>query len=202
VILVAEDVSPTALHQLLREGADDFIPYPLPEGELGRILARPRGPRLVAAANKTASDAESIATGSHSGVVIPIYSMAGGAGGSTLAVNLAWELSILDKELAPRVCLIDLGLQFGAVATLLDLQRREAVSELLSNTEGMDAEAFQQALQLCGERLHVFTSPPDLVPLDLIDSADVHRLIETARLNFDYVVIDMPPPWRTGARRS
>ncbi len=193
VILVAEDVSPTALHQLLREGADDFIPYPLPEGELSRILARPRGPRLVAAAAKADPANESTATGSHSGVVIPVYSMAGGAGGTTLAVNLAWELSLLDKELAPRVCLIDLGLQYGAVATFLDLQRREAVFELLSATEGMDAEAFQQALQPCGERLHVFTAPPDLVPLDLIDSADIHRLIETARLNFDYVVIDMPP---------
>ncbi len=27
VILIAEDVSPAALHQLLRHGADEFIPY-------------------------------------------------------------------------------------------------------------------------------------------------------------------------------
>ncbi|MBS8271735.1 pilus assembly protein CpaE, partial [Halomonas litopenaei] len=31
VILIAEDVSPTALHQLLREGGDEFVRYPLPE---------------------------------------------------------------------------------------------------------------------------------------------------------------------------
>ena len=30
VILVAEDVTPAALHKLLRQGADEFIPYPLP----------------------------------------------------------------------------------------------------------------------------------------------------------------------------
>ena len=32
VILVAEDVSPASLHRLLRAGADEFVPYPLPEG--------------------------------------------------------------------------------------------------------------------------------------------------------------------------
>ena len=34
VILVAEDASPASLHRLLRAGADEFIPYPLPDGEL------------------------------------------------------------------------------------------------------------------------------------------------------------------------
>ena len=38
VILIAEDVSPTALHQLLREGGDEFVPYPLPENELARAI--------------------------------------------------------------------------------------------------------------------------------------------------------------------
>src|SRR5919112_1702402 len=195
VILVAEDVSPTILHQLLREGADVFVPYPLPEGELLRATNRPRTPAAVPApaAASGAPGGSAAASGGHSGVVIPVYSMAGGAGGTTLAVNLAWELATLDKELAPRVCLIDLGLQFGSVATLLDLPRREAVLELLSNTEGMDGEALATALQTYNDKLHVLTAPLDLVPLDLVDSKDVERLLETARVNFDYVVIDMPP---------
>ena len=33
-ILVAEDLSTATLHQLLRNGANEFIPYPLPENEL------------------------------------------------------------------------------------------------------------------------------------------------------------------------
>jgi pilus assembly protein CpaE len=145
------------------------------------------------AAKAAAPEAPPAPAGSHSGVIIPVYSMAGGAGGTTLAVNLAWELATLDKENSPRVCLLDFGLQFGSVATLLDLQRREAVLELLSSTEGLDGDSFRTALQVCGGHLHVFTAPPDLVPLDLVTSADVDRILETARLNFDYVVIDMPP---------
>jgi len=44
VILIAEDVSPAALHQLLREGGDEFVPYPLPEGELARAIQRVNAP--------------------------------------------------------------------------------------------------------------------------------------------------------------
>jgi pilus assembly protein CpaE len=193
VILVAEDLSPTVLHQLLRDGADAFVPYPLPEGELLRATNRPRTPAPAPAPAATAPGVAPAAPGGHSGVVIPVYSMSGGAGGTTLAVNLAWELANLDKDLAPRVCLIDLGLQFGSVATLLDLPRREAVLELLSDTEGMDGDMLTQALQTYNDKLHVLTAPLDLVPLDLIGPKDVERLIETARVNFDYVVIDMPP---------
>ena len=44
VILIADQVSPIALHQLLRLGADDFVPYPLPEGALHEAIARQPAP--------------------------------------------------------------------------------------------------------------------------------------------------------------
>jgi pilus assembly protein CpaE len=191
VVLIAEDVTPASLHKLLREGGDEFVPYPLPEGELARAIERmtaPPPPEVPAPIRNTLK-----ATGDRSGVVIPVYAMAGGTGATTLAVNLAWELAVLDQEVAPRVCLIDLGLQSGSVATYLDLPRREAVLELLSDTEAMDSDTFMQALLSFNQKLQVLTAPLDLVPLDLIGPADVQRLIETARTNFDYVVIDMPP---------
>lgn len=198
VILIAEDVSPAALHQLLRQGGDEFAPYPLPEGELARAIARvkdaPAAPTPVhAAAPAPAPRAGPKAAGDRAGVVIPVYGMAGGTGSTTLAVNLAWELAALGGAGDVRVCLLDLGLQTGAVATQLDLPRREAVLELLSDTEAMDHDTFLGALLPYEGRLHVLTAPLDLVPLDLIGPADVQRLIEAARACFDYVVIDMPP---------
>lgn len=190
VILIAEDLSPASLHQLLREGGDEFVPYPLPEGELSRAIDR-----LTAATEEVVSPQIRNTlkpTGDRSGVVIPVQGLAGGVGATTLAVNLAWELANIDKDAPPRVCLLDLGLQFGSVATFLDLPRREAVLEFLSNTEGMDSETFMQALLSYNQKLQVLTAPADLVPLDLIGAKDVERIIEMARVNFDYVVIDMP----------
>lgn len=191
VILIAEDVSPAALHQLLREGGDEFVPYPLPEGELARAIERVNAPPMqeqVAPQHRNTLKA----TGDRSGVVIPVQAMAGGTGATTLAVNLAWELANVDPKDPPRVCLLDLGLQFGSVSTYLDLPRREAVMELLSDPDGIDSDTFMQALLSYNQKLQVLTSPTDLIPFDLIVPKDVERLIETARINFDYVVIDMP----------
>jgi len=56
----------------------------------------------------------------------------------------------------------------------------------------MDGESFVQALLAYNEKLHVLTSPTELIPLELITPDDVRRVIEMARANFDYVVIDMP----------
>ena len=188
-ILIAEDVSPAALHQLLRNGADEFVPYPLPEGELQAAIDRlreapadaaPAEPRHLPEA-KTAS-----------GVILAVQGLAGGTGATTLAVNLAWELATVDKARPPQVCLIDLSLQFGSVATYLDLARRDAVFEMWSDTERVDADVFMQALVSFEDRLRVLTAPTDILPLDMIGPEDIGRVLELARQHFDYVIVDMP----------
>ncbi len=198
VILIAEEVSPMALHHLLRRGADDFVPYPLPEGALHEAIERLRAPvAAVAVPDQPGPQAGPPApyhapgAGRH-GSVLPIHALAGGVGASTFAVNLAWELAVTTKKDPPRVCLLDLDLQFGSTSTYLDLPRREAVFELLSDTPAMDAEAFHQALLPFNEKLHVLTAPADMLPLDLIGPEDVTTLVEMARANFDFVIIDMP----------
>jgi len=190
VILIAEDVSPAALHQLLREGGDEFVPYPLPENELARAIERVLTKQEVPTQETGGKSFK--ATGDKSAVIIPVHGLAGGTGATLTAVNLAWELANIDQETPPKVCLLDLDFQFGTSATYLDLPRREAVLELLTDTESMDSESFMQALLTYGEKMHVLTSPTDMIPLDMITPEDIGRLIEMASRNFDYVVIDMP----------
>lgn len=186
VLVIAEDVSPIALHQLLKLGAEEFVPYPLPDGALHDAIERMR---TRAAMPETGIKA---AGGDKDGVVLPVHGLAGGAGASTFAVNLAWELASIDVADPPRVCLIDLDLQFGSASTYLDLPRREAVYELLQDTSVIDTDAFMQALLPFKDKLFILTAPSEMLPLDIIGQEDVERIIEFARTNFDYVVIDMP----------
>ncbi len=120
---------------------------------------RPPRPRSMAV---TRRDRQALrprfkAKGDRNGVVLPVHGLAGGVGATTFAVNLAWELATIAKTDAPRVCLIDLDLQFGSVATYLDLPRKEAVFEMLSDTAGVDSDAFLSVdadLQRQAARLH------------------------------------------------
>jgi len=191
VIVIAEELSPIALHQLMRCGADDFVPYPLPEGALAESIERIRRPDPVAAS--AGSGGAPISQSDRHGVVLPVHGLAGGVGASTFAVNLAWEFAQASKGEPGRVCLIDLDLQFGSVSTFLDLPRKGAVFELLSDIPSMDRESFMQALQGCNDGdLQVLTAPSDLLPLDFISQEDVKTLIGIARSQFEFVVIDMP----------
>ncbi|MCA1336681.1 AAA family ATPase [Pseudooceanicola marinus] len=208
VILIAEDVSPAALHQLLRKGADEFVPYPLPENELAAAISRIQQPDPEP---ETEHDGHIMARtgggkGDRNGAVLVCHGLSGGSGATTLAVNIAYELSEgpaksgkkrgLKKKAPdappPKVCLLDLDLQYGSVGTYLDLPRREAVYELLSDTEAMDADVFRQALLGFEDRISVLTAPTEMLPLDLITQDDVQRIIDMARSHFDFVIIDMP----------
>ncbi|KMW59520.1 Type II/IV secretion system ATPase TadZ/CpaE [Candidatus Rhodobacter oscarellae] len=194
VILIAEEVSPIALHQLLRLGAKEFAPYPLPEGALHDAVERLRKADAVPEFDpKTAeSAAPKTGGGSRDGVIVTIHGLAGGVGATTMAVNLAWELANLDKKNPPKVCLLDLDLQFGSVATFLDLPRREAVYELLSDTESMDNDSFMQSLVSFNDKISVLTAPSEILPLDILGPDDIERLLSIASSNFDYIVVDMP----------
>ena len=189
VILVAEEVSPIALHRLLRLGAEDFVPYPLPEGALNAAVTRIRAPKPAA---QPAVSAVPAGSGEAAAVVVPVHGLAGGAGATSFAVNLAWELASLKTPQPQRVCLLDLDLQQGAISTYLDLPRREAVVELLADAESADAEAFHASMQVFEDKLRVLTAPPEIVPLDLVGPAQISSILELARTSFDYVVIDMP----------
>lgn len=204
VMLIAHELSPIALHQLLRLGADDFVPYPLPEGALHDAIVRMRTtPQPAPAAPvQVASDpdveqgqARSPSfkpKGDREAVVLPVHGMSGGVGASTFACNLAWELANISKTDAPRVCLLDFDFQFGAISTNLDLPRRDAVFEILQDTASADSESFLKSMLTFNDKLHVFTAPPDMLPLDIVHGEDIDRLIDMAQANFDFVVIDMP----------
>ncbi|MFN5995696.1 MAG: CpaE family protein [Paracoccaceae bacterium] len=196
VLLIANQVSPSVLHQMLKLGADDFVPYPLPEGALHDSIERLRKPAPVM---PDGYDPETgtfnpvfKAKGDRNGVILPVHGMAGGVGATTFAANLAWELCLIPETEGMRVCVIDFDLQFGSVATYLDLPRKEAVLEILTDTSGLDADSLVKSMLTFNEKLHVFTAPADMLPLEVVSPEDVGRILDTAQANFDFVIVDMP----------
>jgi len=154
VLLVAHELSPIALHQLMRLGADDFAPYPLPEGalvdSLERLREMPSNPE----------DTKEKSGRNRRGMILPVYGIAGGVGASTFAV--------------------------------LDMPRREAIYDLLSDASNVDSDSLSQALSSFKTRLAVLTSPLDALPLDIVGPDDMEKLLRTAAMSYDFVVVDMP----------
>lgn len=213
-IIVAHDLKPASLRELLRLGAEDFVPYPLGEGALHDAIARLRHDPATAKALQIVPAAPAEEAGAQTASAAPVRNthapaaiaprlggaaavfavqgLAGGTGASTLAVNLAWELANIDKHNSPSVCLIDLDLQCSTISAYLDLPRRDLVVELLQDARGMDVDAFKQALLGYEGKLSIFPAPPEILPLDLIGPEEVDALLNFATQCFDVVIVDMP----------
>lgn len=192
VILVPHDLNTVILHQLMRLGADDFVPYPLPEGALHDAIERikvvpdPVAPVIVA------PPAEPVQTSKRQGIILPVYGLAGGVGASTFAANLAWELQKhLEKE-NKKVCILDFDFQYGSISTYLDVPRTEQVFEFLSEVASADAEGLKQVMSTYKDRLDVLPAPSDALPLEFIGAEEVDHLIKLAVGLYDFVIIDLP----------
>ena len=196
VILIPENLSTAGLRELLRLGADDFVPYPLAEGALHDAIEKIRAEPVPATVPQLpAVDDAAPATGQRldaQSAIFAVQNLAGGTGATTLAVNMAWELANIDKTNPPSVCIIDLDLQQGSVSTYLDLPRREIMLEMLQDATSMDTDGFKQALVGFEDKMSVFTTPSEVVPLDIIGPEQVTAVIDLASQCFDIVIIDMP----------
>lgn len=124
---------------------------------------------------------------------LAIQPLSGGSGATCLAVNLAAELARADSKL--RVCLIDFNLQFGNVATYLNLPSNSRVLDAYRSMAKLDADAFEHCLLRNPkpvENLRIFPAPDEILPVDGLSSTDLRRIVALARASSDLVILDLP----------
>lgn len=125
------------------------------------------------------------------GVVMALYSLRGGVGQTTLAVNLAASLRRLSQQ---EVCLVDLSLSGSQASFHLRLQPRTSWLDLLATDAApLDWTEMQKQLIIHGSGLRVLSSPP-LPQLPTVLSQEVTTtMLELLRQNTAFVVVDLPP---------
>lgn len=187
VILLAGDVSPGSLHRLMRLGANEFIPYPMPADSLSEAVTRLRD-----TAKPVIETPHKPVRRKTRGLILPVYGVAGGVGTTTFATNLAWEMANHSRKDPKKVVLLDLNFQTGSAATYLDLARRDSVYDLLTDAEAITDDVVAQALTSFKTKLAVMTAPPEILPLDIISPDQMHTLLTKAQEAYDFVIVDMP----------
>ena len=122
-----------------------------------------------------------------SGKVLMITSLLENEGKSTVAVNLA--LSLAKKH--ERVLLIDCDLRKPACHSILDHKKfSSGIKEVLQGK----ATLADSVLNYQSSKLYIMLAKKgDDNTADLISSERMEILLEWARKNFDYVVLDLPP---------
>lgn len=120
------------------------------------------------------------------GKVVAVFGAKGGAGASTLAVNLAGALA----RRAERTCLVDLDAALGGVPALLDLTPTYTLLDVVANMRRMDRELIDQSLPKHASGIAVVAHGDDLEAAERVDATVIAGVLAFLRRHFDAVIVD------------
>jgi pilus assembly protein CpaE len=156
----------------LRGGADDYVDETDLESEMQAAVKRLK---------QVGSGQEA------TGRVIAVLAPCGGSGSSTLAANVATALAKEHKEVA----LVDLKLEAGDLATLLDLTPVYTLADLTQNIARMDRVLLERSLVRHTSGVHLLGPPRTLADVAHVTPEGVDQVLNLARVVFPYVVVDV-----------
>ncbi|WP_153505871.1 AAA family ATPase [Cumulibacter manganitolerans] len=125
-----------------------------------------------------------------SGRVISVVSPKGGVGKTTVATNLAVGLTALEPT---STVLVDLDLQFGDVASSLDLGFEYALPDAVRTPAGPDTMILKTFLTQHATGLYVLCGSDSPADADAVSPQQVGDLLVMLASEFRYVVVDTGP---------
>lgn len=168
----------TLYHQLIDAGAQDYMVTPVTPDALATAINRAAGPK---AEEQTASK--------NSMQTIMVTGVRGGAGATTFATGLAWQIA---EKLLRKVTLVDLDLHFGTVALGLDLEPSHGLREILESPERIDSLFVKSSLAQATENLSVLAAEESFDSPTLIRASAFERLADSLSDDVEYLIVDTP----------
>ena len=148
---------------------------------------RPRSPCRRADGSRRRQAPSFKAKGDRDGVLLPVHGVAGGVGATTFASNLAWELATDHQDRrAPRLPDRPRTSSSARSRPIWTCRARKRCSRCCRTSAGVDSDAFLQSMLTFNDKLHVFTAPADMLPLEIVTGEDIGKLLEMASCEFRF----------------
>jgi pilus assembly protein CpaE len=180
VALIGESREITFYRELLELGISEYLPRPLTRD---LVLDQLR-PKLLGDGAPGPTD--------RGGHVISICGAQGGAGATSIAINLALQLAETTKA---KVALLDLHLQNGETAVMLGVRPGPGLRIALENPMRADTLFLERAAIEINDRVCLISADEDLDAQLDITEAGVRHVLGLLRQRFNYIVVDIPVPF-------
>jgi len=195
VVILSVQSDQNYMRKAMLVGARDFLTKPPMGDELISAIRR-AGEMAWIEKSKSAQVQAVVASGNlgniagfggPKGKIITVYSPKGGAGCTTLAVNLALTLNNGDT----RVALVDGNFQFGDVAVFINEQGKNTVLDLAPRAEELDPEIVEEVMvKHAASGLHILAAPSKPEQAEKISSGQFSKVLEYLTQMYAYVVVD------------
>ncbi len=183
-ILIGSHLPMNIARALLKLRSSDVLDHPTSTADLARCAAA-----LMA-------DGSTLMDTAPQAQCWSVISAVGGAGGTTLTIELATTLAA--RTLGDRVALIDLNLADGAASAYLGAAANMHLADASAAPERID-QALLDAFSLrVGGGFDLFACPRDPHGFSRVSPTAVLRLLEVACGAYDWILVDLPrgrQPW-------
>ncbi|MCX7745538.1 MAG: response regulator [Clostridia bacterium] len=119
--------------------------------------------------------------------IITVFSTKGGVGKTTISSNLAVAIARATKK---RVALVDLDLQFGDTAIMLNVSVKNTISDLIKEISQLDGDLMEDYLVTHFSGVRVLPAPIKPEYAEYITASHVEKIIKTLKESYHYIIID------------
>lgn len=184
VIIISVQGESEYLREAMAAGARDYLIKPFSADDLVNTIRRAHD---MDAKRRLRFAPVPIAQ-RRTGRIVTVFSTKGGVGKTTIATNLATELASHARK---SVVLMDLDLQFGDVAIMLDSIPIRTIADIAKEDE-IDSELVEACLLTHKTGVRVLASPLRPEQAEIITSKHVEAILTLLAETHDFIVVDMP----------
>jgi pilus assembly protein CpaE len=150
---------------------------------MGEAQAAAEAVKAQVAAEAAAAQAAAAAP---KGRLHTVFSTKGGVGKSLVATNVAVALA----DSGNRVCLVDLDVNSGDVAIMLQINPSRTINDLVAFHGVIDDGAVDSILTKYSDNLSIVAAPVRLDHPEQATAEDIGNLLDALKYRFDAVVVD------------
>lgn len=122
--------------------------------------------------------------------VIGVSSALSGEGKSLTASNLAYTLSLLNKQ----VLLVDCDMRKPTLAEKLGIEKAPGLSNFLTGQNSLESVIQREIVRLSDANIHAISAGPNPPnPVELLSSTRMAAMLTYSRTKYDYIILDLPP---------
>ena len=178
--MIGDDSDVGLYRELVRNmGVAEYVHKPLTRDHVTRLLV----PQIAGVTMD--------ANAARGGTVIAVCGARGGVGTTTIATNLALQLTAGTRG---HVALLDLHLRQGTTALMLGVKPLGGLRTALEQPERADALFLDRVSVEINERMRLVAADESLDGTSAPTPDGVRRVLDLLRRRFNYVVMDMPMP--------
>lgn len=183
VIIMSVQGEQEYIRKAMAAGARDFLNKPFTGDDLARTILRTYDIESRRREHTTTAKVhEKIKS-----TVVTVFSTKGGVGKTTIASNLAVAIARSTKK---KVALIDLDLQFGDIAIMLNVSVKNTISDLIKEINQLDRDLMDEYLVTHFSGVRVLPAPIKPEYAEYITAAHLEKIVNTLKESYHYVIID------------